>query len=479
MTSIAYILTAAQIEKLKSLRDAGFDLVPWTNDGAYAAVLLSTGSPYPVAAKCPVICVVDAGQSPNPQHDDFFAIEEPIERIAARLQLRISEYQTRQAMQITLAKTETTVKQREEFLGVCAHDLRSPLALIQTSLSLAMSAGKLSEMQTELITRSRRQASQAIKLVNDLLDVMSLEQGLKPVYHVMDLHAVLEEFYKDYKTQAEQKKVKFHYDNQVPEWKILADADRIRQLLQNLFANALKFTEEGKNIFLSVAPFKGRRTADPIYPMVVVSLKDEGKGIPASETQKIFDRFTQLKGGARAEGRGLGLSVAKQISNLHDGNVWVQSEEGVGSTFFVLFPHVLSDGPVSQNKKRILVAEPNAQKRDLFYAQMEKWGYEVVYARDGIEALTLSHFTTPSLVILTPQLAKVTESEVVNILKNEAATRNIPVLFAADSVELAQHKDEVELFDESLQLPFTKEGFQSTIASLLDRTPKLAVKKAA
>jgi len=479
MTSIAYLLSAAQLKKLETLASHGFELVPWQNEGVYGAILLSVGSPYPVAAKCPVLCVVDAGQSPNPQHDDFFSVDEPIERIAARLQLRITEYQARQALQISIAKTETTVKQREEFLSVCAHDLRSPLALIQTSLSLAMSAGKLSEMQTELITRSRRQASQAIKLVNDLLDVMSLEQGLKPVYQVMDLNAVLEEFYKDYKTQAEQKKVKFHYDNQVPQWKILADADRIRQLLQNLFANALKFTEEGKNIYLSVAPFKGRRTADPIYPMVVVSLKDEGKGIPASETQKIFDRFTQLKGGSRSEGRGLGLSVAKQISNLHDGNVWVQSEEGVGSTFFVLFPHVLSEGTTSIAPKRILVAEPNAQKRDLFYAQLEKFGYEVLYARDGIEALTLSHFTTPSLIILTPQLAKLTESEAVNILKSEAATRGIPVLFAADSEELAQYKDQVELFDESLQLPFTEEGFKSTIASLLDRTPKLAVKKAA
>jgi len=479
MVTLAFSLPDHKRKRLTQLADAGFELVPWEATGTYAAVLVSVGSPYPVSSKCPVFCVVEKGESPNPQHDDFFGVEEPIDRIVARLKLRIQEYQARQALQISLAKTETTVKQREEFLGVCAHDLRSPLALIQTSLSLAMTGGKLTEMQSELITRSRRQASQAIKLVNDLLDVMALEQGLKPIYQVMDLGKVLEEFYNDYRVQAEQKKITFHYKNDVKGWKILADADRIRQLLQNLFANALKFTEPGKNIFLSVAPFKGRRLSDPPYPMVVVSLKDEGKGIPSTETQKIFDRFTQLKQGGRADGRGLGLSVAKQISNLHDGNIWVQSEEGVGSTFCVLFPHVLTDGPAVLGDKRILIVEPNAQKRDHFFAQLEGWGYEVSYARDGIEGLTLAHYHKPSLIILTPQLAKLGESEVVNTLKTEIRTSGIPVLFAADAEELSQYKDQVGLFDESLQLPFTQEGFKSTLASLSDRTPNLAVKKAA
>lgn len=71
--------------------------------------------------------------------------------------------------------------------------------------------------------------------------------------------------------------------------------------------------------------------------MLVVSIRDEGRGIPQKELQKIFDRFTQIKEQSRSDGRGLGLTVAKQISTLHDGNIWVESEEGKGSTFLYYF----------------------------------------------------------------------------------------------------------------------------------------------
>ena len=171
---------------------------------------------------------------------------------------------------------------------------------------------------------------------------------------------------------------------------MLADSDRVRQLLQNLFTNALKFTDKGKNIYLKVAPFYGRRKSDPPYPMMIISLKDEGRGIPQSEIDKIFDRFSQIKDASRSEGRGLGLTVAKQISNSHDGNIWVQSEEGKGSTFFVLFPHVVSHPKeeAMRNRKRALIAETASDRRETYYRQMEQWGYDLIFARNGVEVVT-------------------------------------------------------------------------------------------
>lgn len=408
--------------------------------------------------------VIDSGA------DDFCALDELPVRMKARVRdserTALIEKKLQEA-QLASAKVETTVKQREEFLSVCAHDLRSPLGLIQTSLSMVLNGGKLSEMHTELISRARRQAGQAIKLVNDLLDVMALEQGLKPQYELLSVHQLLNEFYQDYKVQAEQKKIRFHYKNDIQDWRILADGDRIRQLLQNLFGNALKFTEEGKNIFLEVNPFQGRRRSDPAYPMIVMSLKDEGKGIPEAESQKIFDRFSQLKQNSRAEGRGLGLSVAKQISNLHDGNIWVQSTEGKGSTFFVLFSHVVSQPVKEVGKKLILVVEPSFQRRDGYFSNLQQWGYEVIYARDGVEAVTLAFHRRPHLVMLSPGLPKLAESEVVNILKNDPLTRETSVLLAGEPDQLA--KADVTLFDESIPLPFTEEGFKATLLSLKDR----------
>lgn len=412
--------------------------------------------------------------------DDFIDRSDDPKATSLRLRFRYRQAEERRVAQLrsqeqasSMAKTETAVKQREEFLSVCAHDLRSPLGLIQTGLSMVLnSPPNLSTMQTELVTRARRQAGQAIKLVNDLLDVMALEQGLKPQYQLLGLDRVLKEFHNDYRMQADEKKIGFHYQNAVPDWKILGDADRIRQLLQNLITNALKFTDSGKNVYLSVAAFQGRRRSDPPYPMVILSLKDEGKGIPPGEIQKVFDRFQQLKDNARTEGRGLGLTVAKQISNLHDGNVWVESAEGKGSTFFVLFAHVLSQpapGVTGTVANRVLIAEPSLARRDLFFSQLGKWGYETVYARDGVETVTLSHYLRPSIVILTPGLQKLKEGDVANILKEDPTTEKIKVIFAAEPERLSENKTEVALFDETLPLPFTERGLKSALLSLSDK----------
>jgi signal transduction histidine kinase len=330
-----------------------------------------------------------------------------------------------------LAKLDIALKQREEFLGVCAHDLRSPLALIQTCLSMVLreeaSVKHLDSVYRELLTRAHRQSGHALTLVRDLLDVMALEQGLKPHYQIISLHGLMQEFYEDYQIQAKEKKIQFHYHNPVPTWNVLADSDRIRQLLQNLFTNALKFTESGKNIFLNVVPFQGRRKKDPPHPMVVISLKDEGKGIPQNELQKIFDRFVQIKENGREGGRGLGLSVAKQISTLHDGNIWVESEPGKGSTFFVLFPHTLSAFMPSQ-KTRVLVAEPSETRRQELGKKLKRWGYEVDFAEDGIEAVTLLYHHGSSALLLSQNLSKISTSEVTCLLRSDPALNSIPLV---------------------------------------------------
>lgn len=400
--------------------------------------------------------------------DDVFSIDENPYVLLARLQFRRRDVEQKATFETRVAKSDTTLKQREEFLSVCAHDLRSPLGLIQSSMGILLNAegsAALSPFHRELLTRAKRQAGIAITLVNDLLDVMSYEQGLKPQYHLIKIHDLLDEFYKDYRFQAEQKEVRFHYDNPIGDWRVLADSDRVRQLLQNLFTNALKFTEKGKNIYLKVAPFYGRRKSDPPYPMMIISLKDEGRGIPQSEIDKIFDRFSQIKDASRAEGRGLGLTVAKQISNSHDGNIWVQSEEGKGSTFFVLFPHVVSHPKeeAAQTRKRALIAETASDRRETYYRQMEQWGYDLIFARNGVEVVTLLFHQMPDLVILSPGLAKMDETEVAHIARGDSKTSSIPLLLALEDGQKLQKRHEQMILDDILKLPFSKSSFDLTM----------------
>lgn len=430
----------------------------------------------------------------NEGFDDFCHISINPHELLLRLKLRAKDAQNRLAADNQLkeqaakiAKNETIVKQREEFLGVCAHDLRSPLGLIQSSASLVLKS--LSEKHAftpthlELLNRIKRQATQAIGLVTDLLDVMSFEQGLKPQYQMFYLNDLLAEFHKDYQTQADQKKIKLHYKNPVPEWRILADIDRVRQLLQNVVTNAIKFTEEGKNIYLTVTPFTGRRKADPVYPMLVISVRDEGKGIPEKEVQKVFDRFSQLRDQSRGEGRGLGLTVAKQISNLHDGNIWVESTEGKGSTFSVLLPHVISRTEPVNKKDRVapivLIAEPESARRSEFFAPLEELGVDIVFAKDGVEALGLLYHLEPDACILTGKLPKMEVLDVVNVVKSDVLTSTIPLFLAGEENEKLENHLDTHKFDRFLRLPLSPEVFMTTLESVGKAPKKLTLKKAA
>lgn len=426
--------------------------------------------------------------------DQFIGLGEDLKDALPRLKLAEVTAKDRSALiqkmcdqRMNEAKTETIMKQREEFLSVCAHDLRSPLGLIQSNLSLLLTNSKsgLNDFQSELVTRAKRQAGQAITLVNDLLDVMSFEQGLKPQYEMLNIHSFLKEFHADYSAQAEQKGISVQYDNPVKDWRVLADADRIRQLLQNLFVNAVKFTEKDKKIYINVIPFTGRRKNDPPYPMIIVSIKDEGRGIPQKELQLIFDRFTQVKDAGRDQGRGLGLTVAKQISTLHDGNIWVQSVEGEGSTFFVLFPHVISralpQGKADpKNKKKVVVTEVNVERREGLFELMGRWGYEPVFAKNGVEAITLAFHHLPELVILQSNLTKLDELQVSNILKLDPLTATIPVILGIETnpnpLEPQKPIDELA-YDAVLKLPFTQESFLAAVGKASGK--KIKPKKAA
>lgn len=402
----------------------------------------------------------------------------------ARLQLRLRAQEhlatlaaSAQELEVKSAKAETALKQREEFLSVCAHDLRSPLGLIQSSLSMLL-AGEapkptLAKLQTELITRAKRQAGQALALVHDLLDVMTFEQGFRPRYQLFSLHRFLNEFCADYRFQAEQQGVHLHYENPISEWRVVADADRLRQLLQNLMVNALKFTGRDKNIYLRVSPFQGRRKADPPHPMLLISLTDEGKGIPQKEKERIFDRFSQMRDQSRPEGRGLGLAVAKQISNLHDGNIWVESEEGKGSTFFVLIPHAVGMSKplkLPNAKRKFLVVEPDVEKREDRFGKLTTSG-EVLYAKDAIEAITLYHHHRPDVVLVRAGLGRMSEAELSVTLKSDPAASSTPFVMAVLPQERGLAKLDDVLSDALIELPATSDVL-ATILSSINTAPE-------
>lgn len=410
------------------------------------------------------------------QITDWLLASQPLEEWLFRFHIRIAQHEAQitrtqefETKTRAVTKNEVIIHQREEFLGVCAHDLRSPLGLIQAGIQMVLRGnGKESTLSTlhhELLTRALRQSGYALQLVNDLLDVTSYEQGLKPEFEVIDLDAFLKEFHRDYTFHAEQKKITLSYKNKIPGWRVLIDKDRVSQVFQNLLTNAIKFTPEGKNIYIEVSSFTGRRKADPEHPMLIVTFRDEGCGIAETEKQKIFDRFSQIKTTQREQGRGLGLSVAKQISQSHDGNLWVESTEGKGSSFHVLFPHVISS-PTATSEHRTrplaIVAEQDETKRAKNFECLKEWGFDCLYSRDGVETLTLTHFYRPDCVILTPGQGKMEEFEVASTLKISHETSDIPIFYVSESGLMAKGEQSLAA-DEIFKLPLNQKNFQSVL----------------
>jgi CheY-like chemotaxis protein len=255
------------------------------------------------------------------------------------------------------------------------------------------------------------------RLIQDLLDISSIEAGrLRLEKSRQAVLPMLKEALAVWEPQAAQKSLGI--DCKCPgadELNLDCDPNRIRQVLNNLIGNAIKFTEPGGSIHVRVEP-----RADE----VCFSVTDSGPGIPKADLPHIFDRFTRTSKSA-LRGTGLGLSIAKGIVEAHGGRIWVESHTGVGSTFYFILPLILSapgepnapgstarggmspvelGGPIQQNliKKVVLVVDDDTDFRETVAAVLEQEGYDVVSVGNGDEALAyLRHATQhPSCILL-------------------------------------------------------------------------------
>jgi len=230
-------------------------------------------------------------------------------------------------------KLEQINKLKNEFISMVSHELRTPLTTIKGFVSIVLNeeTGPLNDQQRHFLQTSDRAIDRLTLLVSDLLDISRIEAGqikmqLRPV-SLRDLFGrIATNFMPQFKTQGLT--LTLNIPESLPT--VLADPDRITQVLDNLLTNALKFTTKG-GITLSAVD-KG--------DFVMVSVKDTGVGIPLDEQDKIFDKFYQIKtgGGWPAKGTGLGLAIVRSIVESHRGKVWVECEAGQGADFRFILP---------------------------------------------------------------------------------------------------------------------------------------------
>jgi len=228
---------------------------------------------------------------------------------------------------IELAELE---RLKSDFIAITSHELRTPLGLILGHATfLRELAGNEYESQLSTIIKN---ATRLKEIVENLSDVDNVQTGSARVRsHKVSMSKIAEDVILTFQDEAKAKNITLAKEWGDPAYFVEADGVKINIALSNLVKNALQFTNPGGIVRINVGEDSG---------YIKVSVSDDGVGIPARDLPKVFDRFYQVEEHLtrRHGGMGLGLAVAKSMIELHGGRIWVESEEGKGSTFTFLLP---------------------------------------------------------------------------------------------------------------------------------------------
>ncbi len=228
-----------------------------------------------------------------------------------------------------LKKLERT---REEFVANVSHELRTPLSLIKGYVETLLDGAKDNpEVAGKFLQTIDRNAERLRLLIEDLLTISELESGrIKLDLQTIALQPLVAKVFGDLQSRAETKRIEFL--NQVADFAVRADTDRLEQVLANLIDNAIKYGRSEGTVTVGARATDGRQ--------IEAFVQDNGPGIPAESLERLFERFYRVdKARSREQGgTGLGLSIVKHIIQNHGGKVWASSEPGKGATFFFTLP---------------------------------------------------------------------------------------------------------------------------------------------
>ena len=329
------------------------------------------------------------------------AAQEDLQRSRDELASRVLELNAenlerrRVEEQLKTAKetAEAANRAKSEFLANMSHEIRTPMNAVIGMTELAL-ATRLNSEQKEYLETVQVSAESLLSLINDILDFSKIEaQKLQIFPQEFSLRETVEQAVRSLALHAHQKglELAFRVAPEIPA-RVISDAGRLRQILINLLGNAVKFTERGE-VFLSIETAR-----DAGEDFIHFAVHDTGIGIPASMQNRIFDAFTQVDGSStrRFGGTGLGLTITSQLVKLMGGAIWLESEEGRGSTFHfhVPLPPVPTGIDVPEQNCEIgleglsvLVVDDNAVNRRILQEMLVHWGCKAVLADGGQEAL--------------------------------------------------------------------------------------------
>ena len=345
---------------------------------------------------------------------------------------------------------------KAEFLANVSHELRTPIHAIigYTELLLDSVYGTVTDEQEEAVRFIRESAQSLLDLVNNLLDLSRIESGRTDlILQSFDLRGLVGELTDQLKPLVDTKRIELSSAVFIDNAVIRTDRGKLKQVLVNLVGNAIKFTEYGKVIISISTDTNLPPVAGPVSPRFAISVQDTGIGIPADKLGRLFEKFYQVDSSAHRshEGTGLGLYITKQLLDLLDGRVEIQSTPGKGTTVTISLPQNFEEiegihrlrsrlaaasttapDTDSEGRRLVLVVSERPDIARILADGLGSHEYNVRTARDGEEAVSLAVKLHPLVVLLDAHDSSSELWSVFQELKTKPETSNIPIIFLSN-----------------------------------------------